>query len=151
MLCRIQQYLRERQAREDEEVARKAGKKEVADRIYERLKGQAEAEAAAREEEDRLINLLHAEEEAERARRSAVTCGAECAAMCCINGVHHDAECSVLAGRFEPVRAALCWLSNLFGFSPNSEGQKLISDCPSTPSLYALIILTSCFLKDECF
>ena len=76
--CRIQQYLRERQAREDEEAARKAGKKEVADRIYERLKGQAEAETAAREEEDRLINLLHAEEEAERARRSIVICGAVC-------------------------------------------------------------------------
>ena len=44
----------------------------MADRIYERLKGQAQAEAAAREEEDRLINLLRAEEEAERARRSAV-------------------------------------------------------------------------------
>lgn len=67
--CRIQQYLRERQAREDEEAARKAGKQEVADRIYERLKEQAQAEAAAREEEDRLINLLRAEEEAERARR----------------------------------------------------------------------------------
>ena len=67
--CRIQQYLRERQAREDEEAQRKAGKKEVADRIYERLKGQAEAEAAAREEEDHLINLLRAEEEAERARK----------------------------------------------------------------------------------
>lgn len=73
MVCRIQDYLRERQAREDEEAARKAGKKEVADRIYERLKGQAQAEAAAREEEDRLINLLRAEEEAERARRSAAT------------------------------------------------------------------------------
>lgn len=71
-MCRIQQYLKERQAREDEEAAKKAGKKEVADRIYERLKGQAQAEAAAREEEDRLINLLRAEEEAERARRSAV-------------------------------------------------------------------------------
>lgn len=82
MWCRIQQYLRERQAREDEEAARKAGKKEVADRIYERLKGQAQAEAAAREEEDRLINLLHAEEEAERARRSAVTCCANILQMC---------------------------------------------------------------------
>ena len=59
----------ERQAREDREAASKAGKKEVADRIYERLKGQAQAEAATREEEDRLINLLRAEEEAERARR----------------------------------------------------------------------------------
>lgn len=73
MVCRIQDYLRERQAREDEEAAKKAGKKEVADRIYERLKGQAQAEAAAREEEERLINLLRAEEEAERARRSAAT------------------------------------------------------------------------------
>lgn len=73
MVCRIQDYLRERQAREDEEAAKKAGKKEVADRIYERLKGQAQAEAAAREEEDRLINLLRAEEEAERSRRSAAT------------------------------------------------------------------------------
>ena len=73
MVGRIQEDLRERQAREDEEAAKKAGKKEVADRIYERLKGQAQAEAAAREEEDRLINLLRAEEEAERARRSAAT------------------------------------------------------------------------------
>ena len=61
--------MKERQAREDEEAARKAGKQEVADRIYEQLKEQAQAEAAAREEEDRLINLLRAEEEAERARR----------------------------------------------------------------------------------
>lgn len=68
-VCRIQQYLLERQAREDEEAQRKAGKKEVADRIYERLKGQADAEAAAREEEDHLINLMRAEEEAERARK----------------------------------------------------------------------------------
>ena len=67
--CRIQQYLRERQAREDEEAARKAGKQEVADRIYQQLKEQAQAEAAAREEEDRLINLLRAEEEADRSRR----------------------------------------------------------------------------------
>lgn len=67
--CRIAEYLRERQAREDQEAARKAGKREVADRIYEQLKGQAQAEAATREEEDRLINLLRAEEEAERARR----------------------------------------------------------------------------------
>ena len=90
MACRIQQYLMERQAREDEEAARKAGKKEVADRIYERLKGQAQAEAAAREEEDRLINLLRAEEEAERARRSehspSVGVGYSCCLLMYANG-----------------------------------------------------------------
>lgn len=118
---RIQQYLRERQAREDEEAARKAGKKEVADRIYERLKGQAEAEAAAREEEDRLINLLHAEEGAERARRSAIIRGAVCpanvsqcaAAICNVlllsKKFNHGAKRNVLAGEIALVRAALHW------------------------------------------
>ncbi len=68
ILCRIRAYMAERQAREDAEAAKKAAKKESADRIYERLKGEQEAAQARRDEEDRLINLLQAEEEAERAR-----------------------------------------------------------------------------------
>lgn len=121
-VCRIQQYLRERQAREDEEAARKAGKKEVADRIYERLKGQAQAEAAAREEEDRLVNLLHAEEEAERARRSAVTC----CSVCCkdptdvlqhamLEKCNHGLRCIVHVGQTE-LSAQLCagWKQHVF-------------------------------------
>lgn len=68
---RIRAYMAERQAREDAEAAKKAAKKESADRIYERLKGEQEAAQARRDEEDRLINLLQAEEEAERARLDA--------------------------------------------------------------------------------
>lgn len=45
-------------AREAEAVARAAERKEVADRMYERVRREMEAAMRAKEEEDQLINLL---------------------------------------------------------------------------------------------
>jgi phosphate uptake regulator len=45
-------------AREAEAAARAAERREVADRMYERVRREMEAAMKAREEEDQLINLL---------------------------------------------------------------------------------------------
>ena len=58
--------------REDAEAAAKAARREEADRVYARLKGEQEAAAAAREEQEFLINLLH-QEEAEARQRAQET------------------------------------------------------------------------------
>jgi hypothetical protein len=52
-------------AREAEAAARAAEKREVADRMYERVRREMEAAMKAREEEDQLINLLRQVSEGE--------------------------------------------------------------------------------------
>lgn len=63
-----QEYWQQVQERESALAALKAAQKEVADRIYERLKREKEAEMRAKEEEEELINLLRAEELEEKRR-----------------------------------------------------------------------------------
>lgn len=55
-------------SREAEEAERQAMRKEVADRMYEKVKKEMEEEAARREEEEELINLLRQEELEEKRR-----------------------------------------------------------------------------------
>lgn len=57
-----QEYWQQVHDREAAEKAAKAAQKEVADRIYEKLKREKEEEMRLKEEEDALINLLYQEE-----------------------------------------------------------------------------------------
>ncbi|KAG2454297.1 hypothetical protein HYH02_001326 [Chlamydomonas schloesseri] len=59
---KIQEYWQSVREREREEAERKAMRKEIADRMYEKVKREMEAEMARREEEEELINMLRQEE-----------------------------------------------------------------------------------------
>lgn len=66
---KIQEHWQMVRDREAAEAAKKALQKDVADRMYEKVKRELEAQARAKEEEENLINLLHAEELEEKRRQ----------------------------------------------------------------------------------
>ncbi|GLC44575.1 hypothetical protein PLESTB_001320800 [Pleodorina starrii] len=65
---KIAEYWQAVRDREREEAERLAMRKEIADRMYEKVKREMEAEMARRMEEEELINMLRREEVEEKAR-----------------------------------------------------------------------------------
>lgn len=78
---KIQAYWEHVRDREAAEASAAAQRQEVADRIYERLKREAEAVAAAREEEEELMNLVRREEAEARSRQADAARAARAAAL----------------------------------------------------------------------
>mmetsp|Transcript_43973 Transcript_43973/g.131828 ORF Transcript_43973/g.131828 Transcript_43973/m.131828 type:complete len:497 (-) Transcript_43973:323-1813(-) len=68
-------------AREAAEAAKKAAAREVADRMYEQVKAEMQADRAARDEEERLINLLRLEEMEEKRRQEELAKRAQAEAL----------------------------------------------------------------------
>jgi len=66
----VQEYLQEVKRREEEKQAALAAHREEADRVFVRLKADADAALAAKEQEEFLLGLLHQEESEQRVRRA---------------------------------------------------------------------------------